>query len=255
MSYEEKIMVAAGAASHEDEVKLETKHRAPGGHVYDLEPSSDKSEVTLTEDGADKTTLPLVAEFVGTRTEWNALSATEQSQYRLVHFTDDDKPPNVFSHIGQIIESTTLNTEAKVKAIYGSNTHWISHTGYVLRGATSGITANHTGNDGGADSVTVSSVASHNHTQDKHNHGQNAHGHGYNPITPNGDVFGYYGGGGQGGWGISGNGNNNNYGRFGIKDATATNKEATATNKANGSNYTVNTLPKYKNVYIWERVS
>lgn len=32
-------------------------------------------------------------------------------------------------------------------------------------------------------------------------------------------------------------------------------QNTTATNIANGANYTVNTLPKYKNVYIWERVS
>ena len=65
------------------------------------------------------------------------------------------------SHIGQIIESTTLDTLAKVQAIYGSNTTWIQHTGYVLRGATSGVVANSATKTGGSDDATL---VSHNHT-------------------------------------------------------------------------------------------
>ena len=59
------------------------------GKEYDLEFNQDLDEVTLTEDNVDKTTLPLVATFVGTRTEWNNLSQAEQNEYRIVHFTDD----------------------------------------------------------------------------------------------------------------------------------------------------------------------
>lgn len=59
------------------------------GKIYDVEMSSDLDEMTLTEDGTDKTTLPLVATFVGTHQEWNALSAAEQAKYRRVDFTDD----------------------------------------------------------------------------------------------------------------------------------------------------------------------
>ena len=43
------------------------------------------------------------------------------------------------------------------------------------------------------------------------------HNHDYNRITPNGDDFGFYGGGGNGGWGVALGDNNNNFGRFGIK--------------------------------------
>ena len=82
----------------------------------------------------------------------------------------------IVSHVGMIIQSTTLDTEEKVKAIYGGNT-WISLSGYVLKCADSNVTANQDLNDGGADSVTVSSVASHNHTQNSHNHTQNTHSH------------------------------------------------------------------------------
>ena len=63
------------------------------------------------------------------------------------------------SHIGMIIQSTTLNTEDKVKALYGG-TKWISHTGYILRGATSGVVANQAVKSGGQDSVTPSGTNS-----------------------------------------------------------------------------------------------
>ena len=207
------------------------------GHEYHLEFNTDLDEVTLTEDSQDKTTLPLVATYVGTRADWNLLSAAEQAQYRIVHFTDEWG--SIFSHVGQIIESTTLDTEAKVKAVYGASTSWIQHTGYMLRGATSGVVANQASNDGGVDSVEVSSVASHNHTQNEHSHAQhtatryNLSGNYYSPNN-----------GGQ--WNTSYNEINTNNIRT---------QNTTATNIANGSNYTVNTLPKYKNVYIWERVS
>lgn len=151
--------------------------------------------------------------------------------------------------VGTIIHSTTCDTMAKVVAAYGGTT-WIQHSGYVLRGATSDVKANHTGNDGGADSVTVSSVASHNHTQNSHNHTQNAHKHAqgsqfYTGLGAN-NLSVVYAGQGWSTWGI---------GNINTDNATATNQAKTATNIANGANYTVNTLPKYKNVYIWERTA
>jgi len=83
-------MVAAGAVSHEDEVKLETKHRAPGGHVYDLEPSNDKSELLFTEDGTLKNTIPVNTNFVGTKATWNALTAAEKAKYLTMDFLGDE---------------------------------------------------------------------------------------------------------------------------------------------------------------------
>lgn len=138
--------------------------------------------------------------------------------------------------IGTVIESTTCDTMAKVVEAYGGTT-WIQHTGYMLRGATSGVVANQASNDGGADSVTVSSVASHNHTQDRHNHtsyGSTEIGSGQCQTTS------------------YSNGNNAFLKTGGIAKLVS---DTTATNKANGSNYTVSTLPKYKNVYIWERTA
>ena len=183
----------------------------------------------------------------------------------------------VRSHVGMVVHSTTLDTEAKIKAVYGGTT-WIQLSGYVLRGATSSVTANHNANDGGADSVTVSSVASHNHTQNAHTHTQNAHTHTQNAHshTQNSHSHGLPGkafimGGTSDTSGLminptgvksgtpitttSGATATNQNTTATNQNATATNKNATATNIANGANYTVNTLPKYKNVYIWERTA
>lgn len=122
---------------------------------------------------------------------------------------------------------------------------WISLSGYMLRGATSGVRQNTNALDGGADSVTISSVASHNHTQNAHGHGLVNNGNpdqtlAIGPHTSNG---GNYRPSGTD-WGAT----NSNAGWKHISNTTAT-------NIANGSNYTVNTLPKYKNVYMWERTA
>ena len=53
-----------------------------------------------------------------------------------------------------IIHSTKLSTAAQVKAVYGGTT-WISHSGYILRGATSGVTANSATKTGGTDDLIV----------------------------------------------------------------------------------------------------
>lgn len=58
-----------------------------------------------------------------------------------------------------IIHSTKLSTQAMVINIYGGTT-WISHSGYVLRGATSGVIANSAVKTGGSDDAIV---VSHTH--------------------------------------------------------------------------------------------
>ena len=131
---------------------------------------------------------------------------------------------------------------------------WISLSGYMLRGATSGVRQNTNALDGGADSVTVSSVASHNHNNgatgtmsanNKHTHtvwleyGAQTNGN-YPPYSAHN---------------VQGRPNQfGSYGPYSDKlDVTDINHTHSIT--ANGANYTVNTLPKYKNVYMWERIA
>jgi microcystin-dependent protein len=124
------------------------------------------------------------------------------------------------SHIGMVIHSTTLDTEAKVKAIYGGS-KWIQLSGYVLRGATSGVTANSATKTGGEDThtLTINEIPSHNHNTSIITS---------NVFTANpGNIF--YGGSvynttGQ----LSGN---------------------------RGGGQAHNNIPNYKSVYIWERTA
>lgn len=124
------------------------------------------------------------------------------------------------SHVGMIIHSTTLNTEAKVKAIYGSNTSWIQHSGYVLRGATSGVVANSATKTGGEDThiLTVNEIPSHRHSGSTGGTGKVA---GY--TSSGSDLSSYVGAQGY------------------------TNYE--------GGGKAHNNLPNYKSVYIWERTA
>ena len=63
-----------------------------------------------------------------------------------------------FSFIGMVVQSTTLATLSDVQAIYGSDTTWVQHDGYILRGPSSSVTANSATSDGGADTVTPSTA-------------------------------------------------------------------------------------------------
>lgn len=83
------------------------------------------------------------------------------NEYQLVRQSD----ALCYSHVGQIIESTTLATLEDVQAIYGSDTTWIQHTGYILRGASSGVTENSAVKDGGEDNhtLTTNEIPAHTH--------------------------------------------------------------------------------------------
>ena len=98
------------------------------------------------------------------------------------------------SFVGMIVMSTTLNSELEVQKIYGSDTSWIQHSGYMLRGASQGVTGglNHNQADGGEATVTLRTQQmpvhthvqnSHNHTDSGHIHSIGGHTHGINKHT------------------------------------------------------------------------
>ena len=263
------------------------------GHVYDLEMSATNDEITLTEDGTDKTTLPLISTFVGTRAEWNALSVTEQAAYRILELKEEgtfERNPttgnltivssnntnteilNLVNPIGTIIHSTTCDTMAKVVAAYGGTT-WIQHSGYILRGASSGVTDNNAVKDGGEDTHKLTAEES----------GLPAHGHGFTQPTVNGGGItnGISGGGHS--HSLSNNTNvwRNDGGSANIASGSST-RRAQITISLSGDGSHTHTLPShthsvsggavqnhtgaaassahnimqsYKDVYIWERIS
>lgn len=126
----------------------------------------------------------------------------------------------VHCHVGMIIHSTTLNTEAEVIAVYGGE-HWIQHTGYFLYGDNTGVTDNNAVADGGEPShtLTVEEMPSHTHK------------------------VRYTGG----------NANGNNGGMPGTSvDATPGYNDLIIANEGGGQSH--NNMPPYKKVYIWECV-
>ena len=132
-----------------------------------------------------------------------------------------------------IIHSTTLDTMAKVKSMYGGTT-WIQHSGYMLCGASSSVTANSAVKDGGetTHTLTESEMPSHTHTQNQHRHALGRR----NVYTASGSAVAVvtYGGGTA----------NDSYSGY-----------TTATNQNTGGGQAHNNMPPYKNVYIWERTA
>lgn len=142
------------------------------------------------------------------------------------------------SHVGMIIHSTTLNSEDKVKAIYGG-TSWVSHTGYMLRGATSGVVANSTTKTGGNDN---SIIPYHTHTATT---GNDTHTHNV-----------YYQGQTQTSTSSQGNRLSTSTGSKGYYSTALSSNTHNHTVTVNyaGEDTTNKNIPNYKSVYIWERV-
>lgn len=125
------------------------------------------------------------------------------------------------SYVGMVIHSTTLDTQAKVKAQYGGTT-WIRHNGYFLYGATSGVTANHATADGGeaTHTLTINEMPNHSHKV-RYTGG---YANGFNGGMPGTSV-----------------------------DATPGYNDLIVAYEGGGQAH--NNMPPYKNVYIWERTA
>lgn len=160
------------------------------------------------------------------------------NEYQLVRQSD----ALCYSHVGQIIESTTLATLEDVQAIYGSDTTWIQHSGYILRGASSGVTDNNAVKDGGEDkhTLTINEMPSHTHVQNAHSHNSDNYTNGYAAHKTST----------AGGYNVS-------YAQSANHDLYIWQNppSAIATNQNTGGGVAHNIMQSYKNVYIWERVS
>lgn len=136
----------------------------------------------------------------------------------------------VQSHVGMIIQSTTLDTEAKVIAIYGG-TSWSKIEGRFLLGASSSYAANSTGGEA-VHRLTTNEMPSHNHAFTSGGHAM--------CINTSADPAN------QHSWGYIVGQNTGWY--------TNANKDI-ANITYNGGNAAHNNMPPYKAVYIWERTA
>lgn len=82
------------------------------GHVYDLEMDSTNENVTLTEDGDDKTTLPLVPIFTRTKAEWDLMTVAEKTKYRITIFSDDSSQGDISNSSVAFTSSDTTDANA-----------------------------------------------------------------------------------------------------------------------------------------------
>lgn len=136
---------------------------------------------------------------------------------------------------------------------------WISLSGYMLRGATSGVRQNNNASDGGSDDAIV---VQHDHTftGSAVNSGNVSSDHSHNPwmeygANTNGNYPPYNGHSVAGRPGQFGP-----YGPYtdrmsGITANHVHSVTASGTVGSKGSSGTNKNLPKYKNVYMWERTA
>ena len=143
------------------------------------------------------------------------------------------------SHIGSIIMSTTLDTEAKVIAVYGGS-HWIKHSGYFLRGASSGVSQDSAVADAGSDSVTLTAAQS---GVGSHHHGTGDKSYKYWTVLTGGASQETIGSISGTGYKIQQVTSSYNYGTRAATSDVSADASAAHTN-----------IPRYKNVYIWERI-
>ena len=109
-----------------------------------------------------------------------------------------------------------------VKSKYGGTT-WIQHSGYMLRGASSGVTTNSATATGGEDThiLTINEIPSHYHVFDSQ----------------------------------SGNYPSSDFTNEGLMRSATSNYQSTFATSTVGGGDAHNNLPKYKSVYIWERTA
>lgn len=178
----------------------------------------------------------------------------------------------VRSHVGMIVQSTTLDTEAKVIAIYGG-TSWSKIEGRFLLGTSSSYAVNATGGEA-THKLTTAEMPSHTHGLNNHTHSipalsgttksSGSHIHSSkNQYTANtGD--GTSGGGISVMAGTSASIFFTNLDRISYETGShthsvTTNASTTGSNSSNtastGSGTAHNNMPPYKAVYIWERTA
>ena len=178
------------------------------------------------------------------------------------------KMESVRSHVGMIIQSTTLDTEAKVIAIYGG-TSWTKIEGRFLLGTSPSYAVNATGGEA-THKLTTPEMPSHSHGLNNHTpiipalsgttNTAGSHTHNskdYWVANSGKGAAGYCGGSGTSA--VLGNLNDIMYASGSHSHTVTTKSNTTSGNSGStattGSGTAHNNMPPYKAVYIWERTA
>ena len=178
------------------------------------------------------------------------------------------KMESVRSHVGMIIQSTTLDTEAKVIAIYGG-TSWTKIEGRFLLGTSPSYAVNATGGEA-THKLTTPEMPSHSHGLNNHTHiipalsgttntaGSHTHNSKDYWVANSGKgAAGYCGGSGTSA--VLGDLNDIMYASGSHSHTVTTKSNTTSGNSGStattGSGTAHNNMPPYKAVYIWERTA
>lgn len=154
------------------------------------------------------------------------------------------------SHVGMVIQSTTLDTMDKVIEHYGGTT-WVKIEGKMLLGASNTHAVNSTG---GSETHTLAAanLPSHNHSIPSLSGSTNSageHNHAYKDFWGCGDgtkkAVAYNSGG-------SGADSFNTMNSGAHSHSVTTNASTTG---STGNGTAINHMPPYKTVYIWERTA
>ncbi len=151
------------------------------------------------------------------------------------------------SYVGMFDISSTLNSIEKVKEKYGSDTKWVQHSGYVLRGASSGVVANSNVKTGGNDNAVV---VAHSHSVNAFNISGGGHDHGIHYTKGiNYDMTSQHGGAKQISNGLPWEGSPS------IGNGSHSHTVPAHNTNSKGESGTNKNIPNYKSVYIWERIA
>lgn len=90
----------------------ENKGGGGGGSEYDIKFNQTLDELILTEDSSDKTSVPVIATYNGTRADWNNLSAAEQAKYRHIIFKGESGNADISDELINFTNSDVITSSA-----------------------------------------------------------------------------------------------------------------------------------------------